>query len=265
MKIERRETKREGFVQITSYDERWYLREKDNKLFKSNTWVCGYCPKGVEFYKWLASMGWDEAQSVKEQAGEKGSRVHKAIEVLLSGGTVSMPDQFPDNEKGEYKELTTEEYGILMTFADWWAEFKTEEIEVEVEGKKKPEKKIVPVDVEILGLEMTHFNEALEYACTLDIHLKRKGVKWIIDVKTGQSIYNEHLAQLSGIYHCDDLIIDLHKLATIQVGYKKNKRGWKFTEVEDKWNLWLAAHEFWKEENADKHPYQFELPTTITL
>lgn len=89
MKIEIRKVDQEkGITQITSLDERWY--EKDGKYFPSLTWICSFWPKGVQFYKWLAEKGWDEAEALKKAAGDKGSKVHHAIEDLLNGKTVKM-------------------------------------------------------------------------------------------------------------------------------------------------------------------------------
>ena len=52
---------------VTTTDERWYIKEKPNKLtgmpdftfYPSSTWIAGSYPKGTQFYKWLASKGWD--------------------------------------------------------------------------------------------------------------------------------------------------------------------------------------------------------------
>ncbi len=264
MKIEIRETKREGWTQITTIDSRWYRRAEDNRDFASLTWICKYVPKGKHFLKWLADTGWDEAQEIRDAAGEKGSRVHKAIEVLLNGGTVSITDVFPDNEKGELKELSAEEYWAILTFQDWWNDFTQN---TTTEGRGKDKKTVATkADIQILGIEMTHYNEELGYACTLDLHLLRDGVPYIIDFKTSKGVNLGHEIQLAGISHCDELRDTPHKLCIVQVGYAGNKRGWKLTEIErDRWPLFLAAREFWIAENADKHPQQHEYPNTITL
>ena len=85
-----------GIVQITTYDERWYAHEVKDPItgiptvifVPSVTWVAESYPKGIAFYKWLADKGWDEAEAIKEAAGDKGSKVHHAIEDLLAGREV---------------------------------------------------------------------------------------------------------------------------------------------------------------------------------
>src|SRR5258706_2252693 len=92
-KVIREVDEKRGIVQITVADERWYMKPVPNPetgipeytAVPSVTWIAGHWPKGVGFYKWLADKGWDEAEAVKHAAGDKGSRVHMAIEMILKG------------------------------------------------------------------------------------------------------------------------------------------------------------------------------------
>ena len=109
MKIEIKKTKDNNIIQITTLDERWYHILDADKFVPSSTWICDYYPKGTAFYKWLAEHGWDEAESIKNAAAEKGSKVHRAIEALLKGAEIHLNDVFPDSN-GEQGELTVEEW-----------------------------------------------------------------------------------------------------------------------------------------------------------
>ena len=88
--------KKSGIVQVTTVDERWYARPSQDPVTKlptyqyvpSVTWICDYYPKGIAFWKWLANKGWDEAQAIKEAAGDRGTKVHQAIVDLLDGKLV---------------------------------------------------------------------------------------------------------------------------------------------------------------------------------
>jgi hypothetical protein len=40
----------------------------------SVTWISGFWPKGIGFYKWLADKGWDEAEAAKQAAGDKNEK-----------------------------------------------------------------------------------------------------------------------------------------------------------------------------------------------
>src|SRR5437868_8780429 len=103
-----------GIVQATIADERWYLRQVDNpltgipeiKAVPSSTWIAESYPKGVFFYKWLADKGWDEAEAIKSAAGDKGSKVHLAIEAILHGDEVRIDSKFMNKHTEKEEELT---------------------------------------------------------------------------------------------------------------------------------------------------------------
>lgn len=240
MKIEIRETKTEGMVQITVLDERFYMRQEDSKLFPSVTWICGSYPKGKQFWRWLAEKGWDEAEAIKSAAGDKGSKVHHAIEMLLKGNTVAMSDSFADSG-GIVSELSGEEWECLMSFADWFT-------------TTKPE---------ILATEQVVYNEELAYAGTVDCICKIGEDVWLLDFKTGQSVWPEYELQLSAYAHADK--IDVDKLGILQIGYRLNKRHWKLTEVEDKFPLFQAAQLIWQNEHGNEQPKKKDFPLTLTL
>ena len=150
-----REIKEQGIVQVTIADERWYIKEVPSEKTKSIdiitvpsvTWICSYYPKGIQFYKWLAEKGWDEAEAIKSAAGDKGSKVHYAITDLISGKTVKMTDMYlnPTTEKAE--ELTLEEYDCLLSFKQFCDDYK-------------------PI---FLFNEVTVFNHERNYAGTVDL------------------------------------------------------------------------------------------------
>ena len=242
MKIEYRETKEPGWVQITTLDERFYLRQEDERVFPSVTWITGYYPKGVEFYKWLASKGWDESVAIKEAAGERGRRVHQAIEQLLNTGKIKMGDTFPVGESENFSELTVEEWEAVMSFHEWY-------------DLTRPE---------ILAIEQVCYNEEEDYAGTIDLKVKIEGVTYVVDLKTSQNVWPEHKLQVSAYLHTPQG--EAEKCAILQVGYRKNKKKlWKFTEVEDSFELFLAAKKIWHSENDNVMPKQYKFPTELTI
>jgi len=121
---------KKGIVQVTIADERWYLKYTTNatpglpdyQYVPSVTWITSFYPKDVEFYKWLASKGWDESQAIKQAAGDKGSKVHEAIVDLLANKPVPMDAKYLNKSTGQQEELTLEEYECLTSFAAWFKE-----------------------------------------------------------------------------------------------------------------------------------------------
>lgn len=246
MKIEYRQTKIDGIVQITTPDERWYYNEAKNLALKSSTWIASYYPKGTAYYKWLATHGWNEAQALKQEAGIRGSKVHQAIEYLELYGSVSMQDKFINPDVSLPEELTIEEWEILMTFYAWHKE----------------------TNPTLIYSEQTIWNEGHGFAGTLDRIYDINGKRVLLDFKTGQHIWPSHKIQLSSYKHgieaqVPDLEID--KMGILQLGYRLNKRGWKFTEVEDVFDLFLHAKAICEYENPNAKISQREYPTTLTI
>jgi|TARA_Y100000034_G_C6878223_1_gene401985 hypothetical protein len=260
-KIIKEVDKEKGIVQITTPDERWYVKDVKNKdtgipeysFAPSSTWICEFYPKGLQFYKWLAQKGWDESEAIKEAAGNKGSKVHMAIEKLLLGEEVKMEDKFLNKGTGEEEELSLEEYEAIMSFAEWHAEVKPKSIRT----------------------EYTVFNDEHGYAGTIDFVCEIEGKLWIIDFKTSASIWPSYELQISSYKHAyaDKVVInntafefDKIQLGILQLGYKRNKyKKYKFTEVEDQFDLFLGARKVWEKENKNVKPQQKDFPLSLQL
>ena len=253
-----------GIAQITTTDERWYTKMGLNdgtglpemKFVPSVTWIAGHYPKGIGFYKWLAEKGWDESEAIKQAAGNKGSKVHQAIEQYLKGERIGMSDVFTNKETGKGEELTVEEYNCIVSFANW---FKSWDIEPEV-----------------LAQEVTVFNDKEGYAGTVDLIIRTKNPLapqatqiWLIDNKTSQYVWPEYEIQVSAYKHAslpvkitEDEKANM-KLAILQIGYSKNKNNYKFTEIEDKFDLFLAAKKIWANETEGQKPSQKDYPLFV--
>jgi ATP-dependent exoDNAse (exonuclease V) beta subunit len=241
---------KKGIMQITTVDERWYMRETTEKktglpqhtFVPSVTWITGHYPKGLAFYKWLAQKGWDEAEAIKQAAGDRGSKVHYAITDLLAGKEITMESKYLNHSIEKEEELNLEEYEALMSFADWFKETKPN----------------------IISNEIVVWNDEHGYAGTVDLVAEIADEKWIIDFKTSQYVWPEHELQVSAYKHALELEGEA-KLGILQLGYKRNKHAYKFTELEDKFSLFLAAREIWKSENEGVEPKQKDYPLALSL
>lgn len=243
MQIERRVVdQKRGLVQITTSDSRWYLIEQENKperFMPSVTWITSTgIPKGKGYEKWLADKGIDEAEAIKIAAGDKGSKVHKAISEILLGKVVKFNDKYAGSEGNEPEELTAIEYEAIMSFANWL-------------NKTQPE---------MIDIDYTLVNEQEGYAGTIDMKLKIDGEIWIVDVKTSKDVYLSHKAQVSAYMATDP---ECQKIAILQVGYARNKDKYKFTEIEPCYPVFLAAKEIWAVENKNVQPQQKDFPLEL--
>ena len=242
MKIEHRETKDNNIVQITTLDERWYMNKSTKICYPSSTWIASYYPKGFAFYKWLASKGWDESIAIKEAAGNRGSKVHQALDFYESAKEINMNDCF-NNQNGQAEELTIEEWEAIISFDRW-------------------HKSINP---ELIMNEQVVWNDEHKYAGTLDRLYKIDGEIWVVDFKTSQQIWPEHEIQLSSYAYAIKPLFPKVKLAILQLGYKRNKNEYKFTEIEDKFDLFLHAKAIWEHENPEAKPKQKDYPEILKL
>ncbi len=263
-KIIRETDEKRGIVQITVADERWYTKpgkdpETDIPVYTavpSVTWISGFWPKGIGFYKWLADRGWDEAEAAKQAAGDKGSRVHLAIEKILNGEEFRIDTKVADKNRSTeqdaaFSELTYEELLCVKSFIDW-------------RNEAKPE---------VIATETTIFSERGGYAGTVDCVCRIDGKLYVIDFKTSKQVWKEHELQISAyrvalengenpLYERNANGTDSNKLvdvsnlktAVLQVGYERNRAGYKFTEIDDAFPLFKVAQQIWKAEIGDNTP-----------
>jgi len=235
MKIETKQILKDC-IRVTTTDERWYIKDKD--IYTSSSWIASYVPS-KELAIWMAKKGWDEAEMVKQEAGARGSRVHKGCEILGSGGVVHHNDSFSDGE-GDIQELTAEEYEGILSFKAWCDEVKPQ----------------------FTSTEKTVFNKEYMYAGTLDAIVIIDSEPWLVDYKTSARIYPNHKIQLASYLFSDEVTAE--RMGILQLGYKKNQRGWKFTEIEKRhFEGFLHAKYFWEEANANVKPKQKDYPLKI--
>ena len=236
--------KEKGIVRKTTLDERWYggltENEKDFWWKPSVTWIASYYPKGAEYMRYIANKGWDESERIKNEAGDRGTIVHHAIQKGMEDGKLLIGDKIKDRE-GVDREMTPDEYYCALTFKQWW----------ESVGKPKP-----------VAIERTVISQEDDFAGTLD-YLFEDGL--LLDIKTSKDIWPSHELQLSSLKKAAlENGLDVKKIAILQVGYTRNKnQHYKFTEIEDQYNLFLSAKTFWKKENNGSKPFQRDYPLEI--
>jgi hypothetical protein len=247
MKIEIKQTKTPDIIQITTLDERWYQKINDkgitvpNIFVPSVTWIAGYYPKGIAFYKWLADKGWNEAETIKEDAGDHGTRTHAMIDDLLSGQKIKM-DSFYSDSSGEQTEITVDDWEALMSYVSWFHS----------------------VNIKVLRKEFVVYSEAGNFAGTVDLLCEINGEIWLIDYKTSAYIWPSHKLQISAYKKAlEENGQKVDKLGILQVGYKKNRAGFKMNEMEDCYDLFESAKRIWYEENKNISPKQKDYPLVL--
>jgi PD-(D/E)XK nuclease superfamily protein len=260
-KVIREVDEERGILQVTIADERWYVKEEKDaatelpvlRYVPSVTWICGHYPKGIGFYKWLAEHGWDESQAIKQAAGDKGSKVHDAISAILRGEEVRIDSEFLNRSNDKMEELTLEEVDGIKSLVDW---------------KNVNE----PIH---LAWDLTVFSEKFGYAGTIDYICKVGDEVYLIDFKTSAQVWPEYELQVSAYKQA---LVEMQargdfaqigdmsqaKLAILQVGYSKNKAGYKWNEVEDQFPLFMAARQIWAKECEGQQPKKRDYPIVLS-
>lgn len=260
----------QGIKRVTTLDERWYIKSTDNKITglpeyqfaPSLTWIADHYPKGIWYYKWLADKGWDEAESIKTAGGTRGSKVHQAIEVLCTGKEVSINDKFVNPETNQPEELSIEEYEALMSWCKWYGD----------NGNPKTIATEISVVAEVDGIT---------FGCTIDWIGIINHVITICDWKTGQSLWPSATIQISAISQTIPFwpaeilekletlgfapTLEIINLNVVQIGYRKNKAGYKENPMTAQFDLFKHAYAIWKNENPDAKPKQRDYPLILKV
>jgi hypothetical protein len=233
--------------QITFPDERYY--RVDGVYLPSVTWILDSYPKGIGFYQWLASRGWDQAQAEKELAGDRGSKIHNAIQDLLKGKVVKFGDRYWSEVDNDYKPLTQEEWRALLTFERFWQDFKPG----------------------LVATERVCYSKKHRYAGTIDAVLLIDGKLTIVDWKSGSHIYPTYHMQTAAYLEAE---IESGEFKAVQTAVvrlgTRHKVGYEVVINDNQsakrhFRQFLAVKSVWSVENGDKKPDMVELPDSIKL
>jgi len=227
--------------QITFLDTRFYLTEQGNYV-PSVTTILDCYPKSAGFYEWLKKVG-EDADSIRDEAGDRGSTVHKLTERYDAGEEVALI-----NEAGniDYKLL---EWSMFERYVEFRRRF----------------------PVNIIHSELNLISDKLGFAGTLDRVVEFNGRMLILDIKTSNSLYDHYWLQMAA--YCKlleevqpDLKIQGYGVLWLnantrtdgKVGAVQGK-GWQLVErkAEDMskdWPLFQATHQLWKAEKGDMKP-----------
>ncbi len=158
----------------------------------------------------------DEADTIFETAGDFGTKMHEAFELLLQGEELDLLKMYP----------TEKEKRTLMTFIDWFTYFKPAEFQSEqIVASKK-----------------------YMYAGTLDFVGMINGERWLIDFKTSNAIHFSHQLQVLAYKQAyeESYGTKIDRVGVLRLGtshkgngvvkegaIKEIGKGWEFKEVKN--------------------------------
>lgn len=228
---------------IDFLDTRFYM-DPEGKYFPSVTTILEAYPKGPQYYEWLKRVG-EDADSIRDEAGTKGSTVHHLTERYDNGEEVTLIDP---SGNISYKMI---EWAMFERYVEFRSRF----------------------EMEILHTELNLVDSELGYAGTLDRVVSWNGKKLLIDIKTGNAIYNHFWLQLAA-YEQLFLRSTAEEVGGVAILWLNAKtktdgtkgaiqgKGWQLLvrDEADKpahLNRFMATHELWLAENENALPKLF--------
>jgi hypothetical protein len=175
-----------------------------------------------ELDAWINYVGLKKSQEIKQEAANRGTLIHEAVEPILAGKKAKSVD--PDTDK------------IVKNFAKW--------------SKDNVEK--------WLCFEQAVYNKKELYAGTLDAIAKLKdGRIMLVDLKTSKKIREEYYLQLAAYYNCDSIENDCFDLSTLEgalILHLNNDLIWESHEInlDGQYEIFLAAVKLWYWKNGKK-------------
>ena len=224
--------------QLTFLDSRFYSTE-DGGFVPSVTTILECYPKGAAYYNWLKENGKD-ADEIRDEAGRRGSVVHKLTEFYDAGYEVSLI-----NPQGqiEYKLNEGAMFERYVNFRNRF-QFVTDSIELNIISKE------------------------LGYAGTIDRIIDMDGEKILLDIKTSNAIYPSYWLQLAAYRSLlmNKAGIRVNKVAILWLNAKTRTEGkkgdvqgigWQLITKDDtdkELQLFNATLNLWAAENTTSKP-----------
>lgn len=134
-------------------------------------------PMPLALKNWIGEIGNEKAQEKLEMAGERGSAIHKACELLCTGKEVSLVDPIEYKPNKSYK-FTERDKKTLIGFINWFAEY-----------QPKPLKDLHP---ELVVASKRGYAGTVDFPCIIGKY------PYVIDFKTSKGIYDSFKLQLVG-------------------------------------------------------------------
>jgi hypothetical protein len=224
--------------QLTFLDARFYITE-DGGYVPSVTHILDCYPKGAAYYNWLKENGKD-ADEIRDEAGRRGSVVHKLTEFYDAGYEVNLV-----NPQGQI-EYKLNEWAMFERYVEFRSRFQfvTDSIEMNIISKE------------------------LGYAGTIDRIIDMDGEKILLDIKTSNAIYPSYWLQLAAYRSLlmNEHGIRVNKVAILWLNAKTRTEGkkgdiqgigWQLLTRDDSskdLELFNATHNLWAAENTTSKP-----------
>ena len=214
----------------------WEQKKKKEKFlghFVSVTTILNAYPTSEHLVKWVADQGFHESRQIRDAAGRAGTKIHLAIEDLITGLELQ--------ETG----YTTEEWFKIKSFVDWYKEYQPE----------------------IIATELAVFSKNGKYAGRVDCVANIHGEITVLDWKSSKSIHESFPLQFSAYAHAieENTDIKVVQTAALQLG-AQNKNGYRFViypDWKDHYKVFENVRKVWQYDYFDSKKNPKEPPVLI--
>jgi len=227
----------------------WYKvwKQKDNGgkgkllgVFPSSTTILNAYPQSQFLTKWIADNGWNESQRLKSEAGEQGTKIHTATDILEDGQELVRQD------------FSLEEWFKISSFVSWYNDYQ-------------------PI---LIAKEFPIFSPKGKYCGRLDRIYSISGVITLLDIKSGSGIHEHFPLQFASYAKAIEEITDLEiaQTACLQLG-AQNKNCYRYViypEWREHYKVFENVRAVWQYEYFDSKKKEkevpvLELPSTLKL
>jgi hypothetical protein len=233
--------------QLTMLDARFYYAE--GSFFPSVTTILEAYPKDAAYFKWIKEVGTD-ADTIRDEAGRRGSVVHDLTERYDNGEEVSLL-----NINGNL-QFKMSEWSMFERYVDFVTRFKPDYI----------------------MNEQNFVSPALGYAGTIDRLAWLDGKLTLIDIKTSNNIHDSYWLQLAAyaalVHNMTDFQIEQYCILHLNAKTRTNGTkgavqgiGWQLLkkdlmEAGQDYELFLVTKKLWEAQNKDAKPRQVSYTLT---
>lgn len=234
---------------ITIPDEHFYQSSKTKEWLPSVTMLLEAFPKGAAFVMWLKQVGMNASQILKE-AAEIGSNVHAGIDQFVKSGKLNY---LGSNDQELWK---WEEWELLCRAMEFFENHSPE----------------------ILVHEFSFAIDELGYGGTIDMICMLSGLRWVIDYKSGNNVYESHFLQIAAYakawnylnpeYQIDKVgILHLKADTKKQIEGKIQGKGWKLCQskasIDEDFEYFNYCQKLWNKANPGSKPKILEYPLSF--
>ena len=205
-------------------------------------------PKTPQFYEWLKTVGKD-ANDIRDAAGDTGSKIHATTERYDNGEEITWDD----------KEYSLEEWQLLCRYNDFRTRF----------------------PFNLVANEISYCSHDLIFGGTIDRVFEYNGSRYLVDIKTSNSLYDHFWLQLAAYQRLwnefnpeipVDKIAILHLKALTRTEGKDGAIqgiGWALREPDkssrEYFDLFQATYKLWKVQNPEAKPKNQIYPNKLIL